>query len=205
MSGTKNKFGQYFNIDGILLSFKYLFKLKLLKPNIYCRSLIDVDLDVLKKNNIKFIVFDKDNTLTLPHKTEFANKDIQNKVSEFKIKFGEENLCVVSNSAGSKDDKNNFEANLIEKTLQLKVLKHEYKKPRVSEEILAYYAKHQSSSEICVIGDRLLVDVILGIENNFYTILLDPITLTKDNFMVKAMRTVEKLILSHNKINYVKP
>lgn len=198
---TKNQIGQYFNIDGILFNLKYLFNLNCIKPDLYYKSIIEINLNELKnKNKIKYVVFDKDNTLTLPHQNVYGNEKIRDKIEDFKIIFGKHNLAVLSNSAGSKDDINYKEAKEIELQTGLQVIKHEYKKPKVYKEIIDTFQAQGDikNNEICIIGDRLLVDVIMGKEYGFYTILLDPITTNKDNFMVRIMRKLEKFIIKNS-------
>ena len=203
---TKNHIGQYFNIDGVIFNLKYLFKLHTIKPDIIAKSVYELDLLEIKiKHGIKYIVFDKDNTLTLPHINKFANQEIKEKISEFKKVFGVGNIAILSNSAGSRDDKDFKEAREIEENTGMMVIKHQFKKPKVYKEILETFGNKRespiSNKEICVIGDRLLVDVIMGREYGFFTILVQPITKTKDNFIVKILRKFENLLVPHNKIN----
>lgn len=199
---TKNQIGQYFNLDGVMFNLKYLFSLNKITPNIRAKSICDLNLNQLKENNkIKFIVFDKDNTLTLPHKNVFANECISERIKEFKLIFGEDKIAILSNSAGSRDDKDYKEAIEIEKNMEMKVIKHEFKKPRVFKEILETFKLDETrKNEICVIGDRLLVDVLMGKEYGMFTILVDPITREKDNFIVKILRKFENLLLKNKNI-----
>jgi phosphatidylglycerophosphatase GEP4 len=201
---TQFKFGQYFNIDGILLNLKYLYRLNKVKPDIYVKSILDLDLNNLKdENKVKYIVFDKDNTLTLPYKIEIEKK-LENKIEEFKNVFGEANLAILSNSAGSKDDLDFREAIKIEKASGIKVVRHKFKKPKVYDEILQtfyldsdkYILNSFKSKEICVIGDRLLVDILMGKEYGFFTILVKPLTKEKENFIVKIIRKFENFLIS---------
>jgi phosphatidylglycerophosphatase GEP4 len=98
-------FRQYFNITGIISSLKVLTNKNLLKPTLRYNSIIDIDLVSLKEEyKIKCIVFDKDNTLTDPKDNSFP-LNIHSKLEEFKKAFGKENLAIISNTAGSKDDK----------------------------------------------------------------------------------------------------
>lgn len=200
---TKNKLGQFFNLDGIMFNLKYLFTFSINKihPNIRAKSICELNLTKLNKEyNVKYVVFDKDNTLTLPHKKELANNHIKDKIKEFKRVFGEDNIAILSNSAGSRDDIDYKEALEIEEDTGIKVIKHEFKKPKVYKEIIETFVNRGNTEivdnkEICVIGDRLLVDVIMGKEYGFFTILVDPITYDKDNFMVRMMRRIEKYLL----------
>jgi phosphatidylglycerophosphatase GEP4 len=181
---------------------KYIFKLNSVIPDIRANSICDLNLNLLKeKNKINFIVFDKDNTLTLPHKNTLANESISKKIKEFKLVFGDRNVAILSNSAGSRDDKDYREAKEIEENTGMAVIKHEYKKPKVFREILETFKIEEGrNKEICVIGDRLLVDVVMGKEYGMFTILVDPITRDKDNFIVKLLRKFENLLLKNKNI-----
>lgn len=198
---SQYKIGQYVNLEGIKLSLRYIFRLKTLKPDIRAKSLCEINLEELKnKHNIKYIVFDKDNTLTIPHKNDIANKDIGERVNEFKFVFGVGNLGILSNTAGSKDDTEYKEAKIVENNFVIQVIKHEFKKPMVYNEILHHFnvkneTGKQLNKEICIIGDRLLVDIIMGKEYGFFTILVDPIS-DKDNIFVRSIRRIENIIIN---------
>ena len=201
---TQFKLGQYFNINGIILNLKYSFRLHKIKPNILVNSILDLDLKKLKsENKVKYIIFDKDNTLTLPYKIEIERK-FEKKIEEFKNVFGKENIAILSNSAGSKDDKYYIEASKIENASGIKVVRHEYKKPKVYKDILSTFNLNSKNAnfdnkEICVIGDRLLVDILMGQEYGFYTVLVKPLTIERDNFIVKILRKFENFLSSKNK------
>jgi phosphatidylglycerophosphatase GEP4 len=201
---TSMKIGQYFNIDGIKLSIKYLLKLNKIKPDLSLQSVTDLNPKNLKNTfKVKYIVFDKDNTLTLPHKTKFANDEIELKLREFQKVFGNNNISILSNSAGSRDDKEYREAEEIEFNTQIRVIRHQYKKPNVYKEIKETFQlplennKGQNNKDICIVGDRLLVDIIMGYEYNFFTILVQPINTKKENFVVRQLRKFEKFLLNN--------
>lgn len=196
---SKYKLGQYLNLDGIKFNLGFLFNLKEIKPNLKFENFKLINLNDIPKE-VRYFVFDKDNTLTLPHELVFADYNIKNKIDEFKKIYGENNLAVLSNSAGSFDDSNYKELNIIEENLCLKVIKHKYKKPNVYTEIIDHFkinstAQNFKNEQICVIGDRLLVDITMGKKFGFYTILLDPITESKDNFIVRLVRRFENFII----------
>lgn len=49
----------------------------LLRPKISCRSVLEIDYDRLQSMGIEYIVFDKDNTLTITHQNQFFSKEIE--------------------------------------------------------------------------------------------------------------------------------
>jgi phosphatidylglycerophosphatase GEP4 len=157
----------------------------------------------LKKSyNINYIVFDKDNTLTIPHHNKLANEEIEQHINKFRKVFGKNNIVILSNSAGSRDDKDYREAEEIEKVTGLKVLRHENKKPNVYKEIKGAFGNVKSNNfktyppeenkKICIVGDRLLVDVLMGYEFKFFTILVNPITTKKENFIPSQHSLLER-------------
>jgi len=195
-------FSEIINIQGVLKTLKYLTKIKALKPDIKVNHIKDLDLKKLKiENNIKYIVFDKDNTIALHKKNEIPNEEIKIILKNFSNIFGEENLAILSNTAGSANDKNFADLNLIEKNFGIKVIKHKYKKPSVEFEIFNHFKLEGELSDvdkrsICCIGDRLFTDVIMGKEINSFTILVNPLDDSTDNFLVKAIRKIENYIIN---------
>ena len=67
--------------------------------------------------HVKYVIFDKDNTLTLPYINKYYNSKIEMKVKESIDIYGFENVAILSNSVGSSDDKNYEEAKKIENEL----------------------------------------------------------------------------------------
>jgi phosphatidylglycerophosphatase GEP4 len=191
---SKNKLGQYFNIEAMKLAFNFITNPKSLKPDIICKSIVDINLTELRdKHNIKYIIFDKDNTLTKPYEINYPTEDFKNKIDEFKSIFGENNIALISNSCGSQDDKDYKEASDVEKNLKISVIKHKHKKPYVYEEIKNNFP--DPNNNLCVIGDRLLVDITMGKKYNFFTILVSPIDTKNENFIVKFVRSLENKII----------
>jgi len=99
-------FSQYFNVQGIKKIFKVIWNKDLIKPSIKANSVLDIDPNKLfNTHNIRWVIFDMDNTLNLPNKLDFS-EDYINKLNEFKSIFTKENIAIISNTAGSSDDKN---------------------------------------------------------------------------------------------------
>lgn len=68
------------------------------------------------------MVFDKDNTLTLPYDFQL-HPPLKQAIDEARTVFGN-NLAVLSNSVGSSDDRNFEQAKRLEESLALKVIRH---------------------------------------------------------------------------------
>jgi phosphatidylglycerophosphatase GEP4 len=82
------------------------------------------------------------------------------------LKSNIDNVIILSNSAGSSDDKNYTQLESIESNLQIKVFKHTQKKPLGGDEINAAYP-HLKPSEIAMVGDRLLTDIMFANLNGY--------------------------------------
>ena len=97
-----------------------------------CKSVVHINYDKLKTKGIRYIIFDKDNTVTLPYERRYANSGIEKSILEDCINvFGKESMAFLSNSAGSKDDKNYQEARDCEHELKVNFIRHQNKKPAV--------------------------------------------------------------------------
>lgn len=87
----------------------------------------------------------------------------QEKFDELIKTYSPENILIVSNSSGllSRDPDGTHAATL-ERNTGVKVLRHEKDKPACGSEILAHFRGRVSPSQIVVVGDRLLTDVVMG-------------------------------------------
>ena len=183
-------------------------------PHVHIASVAQLHYQNLHSFGIKYLVFDKDNTLTLPYKPHYFTPQIQAAILEDCIKvFAQENVAILSNSVGSKDDAPDYkEALEVERTLQLPVIRHEKKKPAVKDDILRHFGTDKVD-EIAVIGDRVLSDVVLGNSHGMFTVLVKPFDKNVENFAVKGARKLEDFLLEgllsetrppqHPRISYV--
>lgn len=195
----KYLFSEYFNKDGIIMTMKYILDYKSLKPDIKTKHIKDLNLLELKdKFKIKYIVFDKDNTIAYHKSNNLPNEEMKEILINFKKIFGEEKLAILSNTAGSQNDKNYEDLRKIEENFNIKVIKHINKKPNVNQEILDHFQIEDLDfrKNICYIGDRLFTDVILGKNMKGFSILVDPLDSKSDNFLIKFVRNIENKILN---------
>ena len=88
---------------------------------------------------IRYLIFDKDNTLTLPYERDL-HPSVAEVVPRLKNVFGSQNIAILSNSVGSKEDKDGKEAVELEALLGINVIRHEKKKPDVGYDILRHFA-----------------------------------------------------------------
>ena len=195
-SGPFSKsFGQYFNYQAIkTFSISLLTNRQNFLPHLRARSVYQVDFRKLHVQGIHHVIFDKDNTLTVPYSRHYHSEQIEQAVREAKEVFGECHVVVISNSVGSKDDKGYAEAKEVEDTLGVAVIRHVHKKPNVLKEVLDHF-KCIEEDRVAVVGDRILADVVMGNSFGFFTIYVDPLDISQENFAVRLSRKFEDSFL----------
>lgn len=138
---------------------------------------------------VRAVVFDKDNTLTAPYGM-VVHCDAAKGLESAKEIFGPENVAIMSNSAGTKDDPDYEDAKRIEEALGIAVIRHDVKKPGGLDEVLAHFQIDDPAS-LCMIGDRLLTDVVFGNLYSMLTVHTLPLCKGEEN---KADNTPSKMI-----------
>ena len=71
----------------------------------------------------------------------FYNKEVESKVRESQEIYGHDNVAILSNSVGSKDDKNYEEAERLEKQMDIKIIRHVKKKPNVWSDLQIHFQR----------------------------------------------------------------
>ncbi len=132
----------------------------------------------------RFVVFDKDNTLTLPYHDEVVHQSALDQCIKL---FGEGRVLLFSNSAGSPDDVGFVEATSLEQRLGVRVLRHKERKPGGGQDLI----RVTGGQKTVVIGDRLFTDVVFANLNGCHSIWVDPIDTTMDNVSVRCVRQIE--------------
>ena len=102
-------------------------------PHVEAASVADVNFRCLRAAGCQGVIFDKDNTLTDPY-VDTLHPSLADALREARNAFGEGNVAVLSNSAGTPDDPNYAVADRLERALGLPVLRRPEKKPRVEPE-----------------------------------------------------------------------
>ena len=131
--------------------------------------------------------------MTIPYERQI-HSSIVNQYNSLITLYGRENIAILSNSVGSKEDIGYKEAIIIEEALGIKVIRHVNKKPEVNEDVLVHFGTKEPSS-IAMIGDRILSDCVMGNTHGYFTIYCEPFDTKPENFMVKLMRKVEGHII----------
>jgi len=73
--------------------------INVLRPHEAVESVTKIDYAALKAKGINYIVFDKDNTLTIQDSFQYYNEDIKNSVLQAQKTFGEKNIAILSNQS----------------------------------------------------------------------------------------------------------
>jgi len=120
----------------------------------------------LKKAGYRGAVFDKDNCLTHPHK-DVVVPEIQEAWDECKRIFGDGNILIVSNSAGTWLDPGGIQCESVIQTTGVPVLRHRSFKPAYSciSAIRSYFSSLRfpiRDEELIVVGDRVFTDIVMA-------------------------------------------
>ncbi|GAB5362908.1 hypothetical protein AAMO2058_000839000 [Amorphochlora amoebiformis] len=192
---SRNKLGQNLNMEAIRSLGSVLRKPSVMVPHISTPNVNSIPFRALKSAGIKVVVFDKDNTITAPYSFELHDT-ARKGLAEAQKLFGKENVILMSNSAGTLDDDGFREADIIEHELGLPVLRHKEKKPKGMPELTAHFTGKIEPAEMCIVGDRVLTDVLFGSLNGLLTIhVSDPLDVKSDNKMARFWRVVENSFL----------
>lgn len=194
---------QSINTKALLSLASILRRPSLMVPHVSLENVSQLQYQALKDQcGIRAIIFDKDNTLTAPYVNEIhplASKGLQAAQSV----FGRDNVAILSNSAGTKDDAHYQDAQSIEASLGIAVIRHEEKKPGGLTEVLEHFTDVDGDpSRLCMVGDRLLTDVVFGNLYGMLTVHTLPLCQgeenSKDNKVAKVIRGVENAGLYGN-------
>lgn len=152
-------------------------------PNEYFDSVKDIDMNLLKKNNIKGLILDVDNTLI-----DFG-KNMPEGIKEWidEVKKQGIKCCILSNS--NKLEKVKGVAEKLDIPFiyfAKKPLKFGFNKARKILDV--------QSNEIAVVGDQIMTDVIGANRSKMFSILVKPIE-EKDYLLTKIKRPLENIII----------
>ena len=189
---------QSLNTKAILSLASVVRRPSLMVPHVAVANVSKLDYNSLKQRcNIKAVVFDKDNTLTAPYGMSI-HPDAKRGLETAMSIFGSDGVAILSNSAGTLDDPDYIDATNIENELGIKVIKHNEKKPGGLEEVLQHF-KIDDPAQICMIGDRLLTDIVFGNLHGMMTVHTLPLCEgdenASDNIPARVIRKVENKIL----------
>ena len=187
---------QNVNVAGIALFGGMVFgsKKTLAIPHLEVPDIRWVDWKALKDAGFKACVFDKDNTLTVPYEKR-VHPPVASALEECKAVFGSENVAVLSNSAGlTQYDPSGEVADELEAALGIGFLRHSSKKP--AGNAVALEARFGcDTSEMVMLGDRYLTDVVYGNRHGMFTVRCAPFTEAGESKAIKAAKWLEEAAL----------
>jgi phosphatidylglycerophosphatase GEP4 len=159
----------------------------LMIPHVSVATISDIDFVSLKQyTDIRAVIFDKDHTITSP----YAN-NIQN-------------VAILSNSAGTNDDTDYKDAIQMESSLGIPVIRHVAKKPGGIEEVMHHFSETVSHpTQLCIVGDRVLTDIVFGNLHNMFTIhtaAFPPSDNHKDNWTAQLFRPMENKVIYRSNV-----
>ena len=159
----------------------------------------DVNYQALRDHcGVKAVMFDKDNTLTAPYENDLHPRARVGLQAALDV-FGRENVAILSNSAGTDDDPGFVDGKEIEEALGIAVIKHSDKKPGGLDEVMQHFPNISDPSQLCMVGDRLLTDVVFGNLHGMLTVHILPLCSGKenrrDNKVAKVVRIIENKIM----------
>jgi HAD superfamily phosphatase (TIGR01668 family) len=156
---------------------------KRLKPDMYLKTVHELDTDILVEKGISAIIIDIDNTLV-----SWDTKEPDEKVNQFVCRLVGEGfkICILSNNTKKRVEEFN-------KCLKLPAI-HKAIKPSKSAYIRAMKLMDSSAENTAVIGDQLFTDVLGGNRMGLYTVLVSPIS-DKEFVWTRIVRIIEKAVL----------
>ena len=157
------------------------------KPLMYYKSIFDINYDLLKKNNIKVLIFDLDNTIVLVDEKEPNDKVIElltKLKNDFKIFIASNNYKDRVRNVGNKLGVHSF---------------YLIRKPSKKLKKLLLKKCTVEMSEVVIIGDQVMTDIYMGNRLGMHTILVDPMG-EKDLKITFFNRLMEKIVLKRIKV-----
>ena len=155
-------------------------------PDVYGQSVFTIDYKKLKKNGIKCLLFDLDNTL-VPYSIDEPTQKVKDL---FAILSNDFKLIIISNSTKNRlrpfKEKLNVDCSFSSR----KPFKKKYKK------IMELY--HFTEDEIACLGDQLLTDILGANRMGFTSILVNSLA-PFEPLPTRINRFFEKKILKHLK------
>ena len=155
-----------------------------LKPDVNLKSIYDIDLDELKSQGVKAMLFDLDSTVMPSKSGEYPDRIVK-MFEELKQNFV---VAIISNN------KNKEYIAKVQAMSNFTVIGEANKpSPRVMKEFLK--SVNIEPSQTVVVGDRPLTDILAGKLLGAKTILVDSITKDIENKPTRFVRALERLTI----------
>lgn len=157
-------------------------------PQIYVKNIYEIDYEKLRKKGVKCLIFDLDNTIALIDQHLVSEKTIK-LFSKLEKDF---KLVIISNNVKRRVADYADKLNCSYVSFALKPLLHGFR--RIKRK---YNFKN---SEMCMIGDQLVTDILAGNRFSCITILVDAMG-KKDLKVTSFNRLIENKILNYYEKN----
>jgi phosphatidylglycerophosphatase GEP4 len=198
MSLLKLSLQQFINVPGLKALGLIFTNPTYLIPDFHLDNLGQLDFQKLKKDlKVECLVFDKDNTLSYCFVDE-PHPSVVPSIATAAELFPK-GVAILSNSAGTLDDDNYKMAIASEQAIGLPVIRHRVKKPGCLPEVLQHFERELNKSispeQICVIGDRLMTDIVFANQYGMKSVLVEPLTYVRDHPAAVIIRILEIRIL----------
>ena len=133
-------------------------------PRMYKKDIFEVNYNMLERNGIKCLIFDLDNTL-MKIEDEYPNEEVCDLIKRLKKKF---KIWILSNNSNKK------RLDKVANVLKIDYISFALKPFSFGFKKIIKYGGY-NVSEICIIGDQIMTDVLGGNRLGIYTVLLEPI------------------------------
>ena len=131
-------------------------------PKKYVKSIKDIDYNLLKKNNMKNLIFDIDNTI-MPVNDINVTEELIKFMNDLKKDF---NICILSNNGENRVNPVKEKLNVLGFANAKKPSRYAYDK--------ALELLHSNANNTVMIGDQMLSDIVFANKYNLYSILVEP-------------------------------
>lgn len=157
--------------------------MKILYPDLFVNSLLDIPLATMRDMKIQAFILDLDNTVT-----EWNSHVLREEVARWFEKIQAEGFqaCILSNNGEERVIK-------IARLLNIPYV-HRAQKPRRTGFMKALELMSVSASQTAVVGDQIFTDIWGGNRAGLYTILVEPLA-WREFLGTKISRMVEYFVL----------
>ena len=156
----------------------------ILSPDIKRKSVRGLDYHALKALGIRYIIFDKDNTLTKTYNGEFYDQDVEESFQKGVEVFGVKNVGILSNSM--EKDRKDWKG--------VGIITSKKKKPFNFDDAKSHFGA-ENNEEIAVVGDRLMTDIMMANLKGALGVYVEPLERSHEKINIKMMRLLEDYTL----------
>lgn len=156
----------------------------IIKPDYNLKCVYDIDLELLKNDGVKVIMFDLDSTIMISKSGEYRPETLE-WLNEVKKDFS---IAVISNN------KNEDYINKVASVSDFPVIGHA-SKPNPKKMRAFLKDLNVSPKEAVMVGDRPLTDIVAGKLLGCKTILVDSINAENENVPTRLVRKLERTVI----------